>query len=320
MIRILVNDGINELGKKKLVEAGLEVVTDNVPQEELASKISEYQAILVRSATKVTKENIDGSENLSLIGRGGVGLDNIDVAYAESKGIKVVNTPGASSASVAELVFSHLFGMVRFLHDSNRKMPAEGIENFKSLKKDYAKGVELQGKTLGIIGIGRIGQETARIALGIGMNVIAHDAVDQEVDIKLKNAAFDNISVKIKTISKEELLEKSDFISIHSPFKKGDEPILNANDFSRMRDGVGIINCARGGVIDETDLVAALNSGKVAYAGIDVYMQEPTDNQELLDHPKVSLTPHIGASTLEAQERIGIELAKKVIDHFKNSN
>ncbi len=318
MPKILVNDGISSNGKEKLETAGFQVDTEKVPQEDLVNALKNYDAVLVRSATKIRKDIIDACPNLKLIGRGGVGLDNIDVEYAKSKGIEVINTPAASSRSVAELTFAHLFGMIRFIHDANRQMPDKGSSNFKELKKQYSKGKELQGKTMGIIGLGRIGQETAKIAFGIGMNVIGHDPVVKEVNIKLGFPNGSHVEIPIKSTGKEDVLKNADFISIHTPFIKEQGSVITKSDYNLMKDNVVIVNCARGGVIKEEDLLEALNSGKVAYAGIDVFEEEPTNNTALLNHPNVSLTPHIGASTVEAQERIGTELADKVIAFFNN--
>ena len=315
-ILILANDGIDASGKSKLQEAGFQIDTDNVAQDKLEDALKSYDAVLVRSATQIRKEIIDACPDLKLIGRGGVGMDNIDVEYARKVGIEVINTPAASSLSVAELVFSHLFGLVRFLPDSNRQMPLVGSSDFKSLKKQYSKGIELKGKMLGIIGLGRIGQEVAGIAFGIGMKVLACDIMLNETNIELQ-IAQQKISVPVKTVSMEQVLKESDFISMHVPFKKGEKPMIGKAEFEKMKDGVCIINCARGGCIDESSLIKALDNGKVAYAGIDVFEEEPTPKPELLKHPKVSLTPHIGASTVEAQERIGIELADKIIGFFK---
>ncbi len=314
MIKILANDGIDPQGKKLLEEAGIIVDTDTVPQDSLAEALQHYDGITVRSATKVRKELIDACPHLRLIGRGGVGMDNIDVEYARAKGIAVVNTPAASSLSVAELVFSHLFGGVRFLHDSNRQMPVQGAVGFNQLKKAYAKGVELRGKTLGIIGFGRIGRETASIALGLGMNVLAYDVYPYEGNISLKLQGGIQVDIPIRSVALEEVLQQSDFISLHVPF--ADRPVLDAAAFSQMKDGVGIVNCSRGGTVDERALIAALDSGKVLFAGLDVFENEPSPLEALLTHPKISLTPHIGASTNEAQERIGTELAQLIIAFF----
>ncbi|MFY9308429.1 MAG: D-2-hydroxyacid dehydrogenase [Bacteroidia bacterium] len=310
--KILANDGIDAQGKALLEKAGFTVITEKVAQENLAQAINEqkYIGLTVRSATKVRKDVIDACPGLKLIGRGGVGMDNIDVDYARSKGIEVVNTPAASSHSVAELVFAHLFNSVRFLYDSNRQMPAIGDTQFESLKKKYAKGIELKGKTIGVIGFGRIGQAVAKIALGCGMKVVAFDPFIQEALLYLDiQGVTEKVSVKIHTVPMEKLLAESDFITLHVPGGK----VITSKEFELMKTGVCIVNAARGGVIDELDLVAALNSGKVAHAGLDVFENEPTPRKELLSHPKISLTPHIGAATEEAQERIGIELAELII-------
>lgn len=314
-MRILANDGIDPLGKSILEKAGFTVDTDHIPQEQLAEKLQAYDAITVRSATKVRKELIDSCPNLKLIGRGGVGMDNIDVAYAQSKGLAVVNTPAASSLSVAELVFAHLLSGVRFLYDSQRKMPIEGDANFGGLKKAFAKGVELRGKTLGVIGIGRIGRETAKVGLGLGMDVIVSDLFEAPKSLPLTLSGGITVDVPIKQVPIEELLREADFISLHVPFT--DKAIIGVAEFEAMKTGVGIVNASRGGVIDEEALIAALDSGKVAFAGLDVFENEPTPRKDLLTHPRVSLTPHIGAATEEAQERIGEELANLIIEHLK---
>lgn len=315
MKKILANDGIDAQGKSILEKAGFTVVTDKVAQENLAQAINEnnFVALTVRSATKVRKDVIDACPNLKLIGRGGVGMDNIDVEYAKSKGIQVVNTPAASSHSVAELVFAGLFSMARFTYDSNREMPAKGDTQFDVLKKKYAKGIELGGKTLGIIGIGRIGQSVAKIALGCGMKVIAHDPFIKSVEVPVFIYGAGNIVSKIDTVSLDEVLEHSDFITLHVPSGK----VITKNEIAKMKDGVCLVNASRGGVIDESDLIEALNSGKVAHAALDVFENEPTPRKDILTHPKISLTPHIGAATEEAQERIGIELAEKIIAGLK---
>lgn len=314
-MKILANDGIDPLGKQLLEGAGFTVDTTHIPQDELSEKLQAYDAITVRSATKVRKELIDQCPGLKLIGRGGVGMDNIDVEYARSKGIVVVNTPAASSLSVAELVFAHLLGGVRFLYDAQRKMPIEGDTNFGGLKKAYANGVELRGKTLGIVGIGRIGRETAKVGLGLGMDVIVSDLFDAPTSLPVELSGGITVDAPIQQVEIKELLQRSDFISIHVPFT--DKPIIGKDEFALLKTGVGLVNASRGGVIDELALIEALNSGKVAFAGIDVFENEPTPRKELLTHPKVSLTPHIGAATGEAQERIGEELANLIIEHLK---
>ena len=315
MLRILANDGIDPIGKELLEKAGFRVDTTHIPQTDLTEGLKQYDAITVRSATKVRKELIDACPNIKLIGRGGVGMDNIDVDYAKGKGVAVVNTPAASSLSVAELVFAHLFTGTRFLQDSNRKMPVEGNTKFNDLKKAYARGVELRGKKIGIIGFGRIGRETAKVALGLGMEVLAYDLFEVPSELEIRLAGNIRVNCPIHALSINQLIKEADFISLHVPF--AEKPVLGKEEFEMMKDGVGIVNCSRGGTIDEDSLVDALNSGKVSFAGLDVFDNEPTPRQDLLTHPKVSLTPHIGASTNEAQERIGTELATLIINFFK---
>ncbi|MBE8714279.1 D-2-hydroxyacid dehydrogenase [Sphingobacterium hungaricum] len=314
-MRILANDGIDPLGKKILEDAGFEVDVNHIPQEELPVKLNAYDAITVRSATKVRKDLIDLCPNLKVIGRGGVGMDNIDVDYARSKGIAVINTPAASSLSVAELVFAHLLNGVRFVYDANRKMPTEGGTNFAALKKAYANGIELRGKTLGVVGFGRIGRETAKIGLGLGMNVVYSDLFEGPEALTLSLSQGVTVDVPIKQVKVEDLLKVSDFISLHVPFT--DRPIIGVDEFPTLKDGVALVNASRGGVIDELELVKALDSGKVSFAALDVFDNEPTPRAEILSHPRISLTPHIGAATNEAQERIGAELANLLIDALK---
>jgi D-3-phosphoglycerate dehydrogenase len=317
MINILANDGISNSGIDALKKSGFNIITTNVAQEQLENYINKenISVILVRSATTVRKDLIDNCPGIKIIGRGGVGMDNIDVEYARSKNIHVINTPAASSASVAELVFAHLYGGVRFLHESNRSMPLEGDSNFKKLKKAFAKGVELRGKTIGIIGFGRIGRETAKIALGIGMNVVAYDKFLESADIKLEFMDNKTIDFNIKISKFDDLLKASDFISLHVPAQKN--YVIDKSEFNKMKDGVGIINAARGGVINEVELVSALESGKVAFAGLDTFENEPKPEIQLLMNSKLSLTPHIGAATNEAQDRIGLELAEQISNLLK---
>ena len=317
MINILANDGISNSGIDALKKSGFNIITTNVAQEQLENYINKenISVILVRSATTVRKDLIDNCPGIKIIGRGGVGMDNIDVEYARSKNIHVINTPAASSASVAELVFAHLYGGVRFLHESNRSMPLEGDSNFKKLKKAFAKGVELRGKTIGIIGFGRIGRETAKIALGIGMNVIAYDKFLESADIKLEFMDNKTIDFNIKISKFDDLLKGSDFISLHVPAQKN--YVIDKSEFNKMKDGVGIINAARGGVINEVELVSAIESGKVAFAGLDTFENEPKPEIQLLMNSNLSLTPHIGAATNEAQDRIGLELAEQISNLLK---
>ena len=311
--KILANDGIDAVGKQMLENAGFIVVTDKVAQENLAQEINDkgYAALTVRSATKVRKDLIDACSQLKVIGRGGVGMDNIDVDYAKSKGIQVINTPAASSNSVAELVFAHLFNAVRFLYDSNRQMPASGEDRFEELKKKYAKGVELRGKTMGIVGFGRIGQNVAKMALGLGMKVLAFDLFVTEtiIDIEIEGAS-QVIPVSVKTVGMDKVIQNADFITFHVPGGK----LISKHEIASMKNGVVLINTARGGVINEEDLLEALNSGKISHACLDVFENEPRPSSGSLNNPKFSLTPHIGAATNEAQERIGVELAEKLIE------
>ncbi len=317
-MKVLANDGIATSGVEALEKAGFEVELTNVAQAQLVNYINDnnVSVLLVRSATKVRTDIIDNCPSLKIIGRGGVGMDNIDVAYAREKGLHVINTPAASSHSVAELVFAHLFGMVRFLHDSNRNMPLEGDSKFKQLKKAYAKGTELRGKTLGIIGFGRIGREVAQIALGLGMRVIASDKFLDKAVVKVEFYNGQFINVDIKTEPTAEVLQHSDFITLHVPAQK--DYVIGAKEIASMKDGAGIINAARGGVIDEIALVEALEKGKLSFAGLDTFEKEPTPEIQLLMNPKLSLTPHIGAATNEAQDRIGTELASQIISILQN--
>ena len=313
-MKILANDGISESGKNKLEKYGFVVDLTKVSQEQLVDYINdnEISVILVRSATQVRADIIDNCPSIKIIGRGGVGMDNIDVEYAKSKGINVINTPAASSKSVAELVFSHLFGCVRFLHESNRSMPLDGDSKFKDLKKSYAKGSELAGKTIGIIGFGRIGQEVAKIGIGVGMNVIFHDKFNDQAEIKLNFFDGQNLSFKLSSSSFEEVLSNSDFITIHIP--ASDKYIIDSNEFKKMKQGSGILNLSRGGIINEEELIKNIDSEKISFAAIDTFEGEPNPSIKILMNPNISLTPHIGAATNEAQDRIGIELADKIND------
>ena len=316
-MKILANDGISSSGITALEAAGFTVETTNVAQEQLIDYINANDIIvlLVRSATTARKELIDACPNLKIIGRGGVGMDNIDVDYARDKGLQVINTPAASSASVAELVFAHLYGGVRFLYDANRNMPLEGESNFKGLKKAYAKGLELRGKTMGIIGFGRIGQEVAKIALGVGMRVLASDKFIDQATVPVTLYNGESTDVAIDTVAMEALLKESDFVSLHVPAQK--EYVIDRKELESMKDGAALINAARGGVVNEVALVDALDNGKLAFAGLDTFENEPKPEIKLLMHPKISLTPHIGAATQEAQDRIGQELADQIISILK---
>jgi len=316
-MKILANDGISKSGIGLLEKNGFEVDVTKVAQEQLTNYINDNNitVLLVRSATQVKKDVIDACKGLRIIGRGGVGMDNIDVDYAKSKGIDIINTPGASSKSVAELVFSHLFGCVRFIHNSNRDMPLEGDTQFKDLKKSCAGGSELNGKTLGIIGFGRIGQEVAKIAIGIGMKVLFYDRFVNEKEIEI--IYFDNqkLNFKLNSTKIDVLLKNSDFITLHVPATN--KYIIDKKEISLMKSGSGIINLARGGVINEEELLKALDSDKLSFAAIDTFENEPKPKIKILMNSKISLSPHIGAATLEAQDRIGTELAHKIIEILK---
>ncbi len=298
-MKILVNDGMSAEGMQMLRDAGHEVFDTKIPQEELPAKIAEYDAIVVRSATKVRQDVIDaGIPNLKAIVRGGVGVDNIDVQYAEDKGVRVMNTPAASSDSVAELTLAHMFALSRHVIAANITMRA-GQWN----KKQY-KGVELAGKTLGILGIGRIGKSLAKKALALGMKVIAYDPYVHSVDID------------VELLSRDDVLARADYVSLHMPVDPSGY-VMSGAEFDKMKDGAFLINCSRGGTVDEDALLAALNAGRLAGAGVDVFIGEPNPREDLVKHPKVSVTPHIGASTSEAQDRIGLEVASLLIEFFK---
>lgn len=317
-IKILANDGISETGKVALEREGFEVITTKVAQNQLVDYINKHNidALIVRSATQVRKDIIDGCPTLKLIGRGGVGMDNIDVAYAKSKQLHVINTPASSANSVAELVFAHLFTGVRYLHDANRNMPLEGDQRFNELKKNYNNGAELRGKTLGIIGFGRSGQAVARIAIGLGMRVLAYDPNVQEAVITLSFFDGQETSFTVKTVAKEQLLMESDFITLNNSPADGGY-VLDEEEFRMMKDGVGVINLSRGGALNEVALIEAIDHGKVAFAGLDVFENEPNPAIQVLMHPQISLTPHIGAATNEAQDRIGTELATQIVTLLK---
>ena len=317
-MNVLANDGISKEGALKLNEAGFNTTVESIDQSKIIDYINDnnIEVLLVRSATKVMKDLIDSCKSLKIIGRGGVGMDNIDVSYAKQKGIHVINTPAASSISVAELVFSHLFSCVRSLHISNREMPLDGDKDFKKLKKNYAGGSELRGKTLGIVGFGRIGREVAKIGIGIGMNIIFYDLHSQEAQIDINFFDGSTKTFMLKSSTFEKLLSESDFISLHVPAQK--DYIIGDKEFQLMKDGSGIINTARGGVIDEESLIKHIESGKVSFAALDTFENEPNPSIKILMNQNISLTPHIGAATKEAQKRIGIELADQIINIYNS--
>ena len=316
-MKVLANDGISQNAVEILNNKGFEVYLDKIDQDNLADflNLNKITVLLVRSATKVRKDIIDNCKSLKIIGRGGVGMDNIDVEYAKAKGILVINTPAASSNSVAELVFAHLFSGSRFLFDSNRNMPLEGEKKFKVLKKNYSNGIELRNKNLGIVGLGKIGREVARIGFGLGMNILGFDKFIEEKSIDINFNNENAYTFKINLISFDEILEKSDFLTLHVPAQKNF--LIGKEEFKKMKNGTSIINASRGGIIDEQELIKNLDNGKIKFAGLDTFENEPTPSLSILMHPKISLTPHIGAATSEAQSRIGEELAKQICDFYK---
>lgn len=303
MIRILANDGLQQGAIDKLTSLGFEVVNNHYDKDELGNILREFDILVIRSATKVTADILAQAEggNLKLIIRAGVGIDNIDIPYATKVGVIVKNTPNASSDSVAELAIGHMFALARFIAISNYTM-REGQWN----KKKY-EGIELKGKTLGIIGMGRIGRSLAKRAEALGMNIIYNDMFGKQ----------DNLTYEFSNL--ENLLKISDFISLHVPYDKEKGALIGKAQFDIMKEGVYLINCSRGKVVEESALLEALNSGKVAGAGIDVFEEEPTKNEALVNHPKVSVTPHIGAATKEAQERIGEEVVTTISDFVANN-
>lgn len=318
-MKILANDGLSPAAVQLMEQNRLEVVQHKVAQEQLANFMNEHQinVLLVRSATQVRKELMDLVPGLKVIGRGGVGMDNIDVEYARKKGITVINTPTASSRSVAEMVFAHFFTLARFLHESNRMMPLEGESKFTQLKKSYASAVELHGKTLGIIGFGGIGREVARMGLGLGMKVKALGQKPRTETLDLEFFDGQKVSFDLAVESDlEKFLPGVDFLTIHTP--KTDGYLLDAPQFELMKDGVFLVNTARGGVLNEVALVDFLEEGKIAGAALDVFENEPQPELALLMNPKISLTPHLAGNTLEAQEKIGLELAEQLVELSKN--
>jgi D-3-phosphoglycerate dehydrogenase len=318
-MKILANDGISKAGEKALLDAGMTLVEHKVSQEQLINFINENQieVLLVRSATQARKELIDSCPSLKIIGRGGVGMDNIDVDYAKSKGIIVINTPSASSRSVAEMVFAHFFSLARYLHDSNRMMPLEGETQFNTLKKSYNNAIELQSKTLGIIGFGGIGKEVAKIGISLGMKikVLTRNPKSELIELDF----FDGQQIKFKIDSIQDwniFLKDTDFISINTP--KTDGYLIDHNEFEKMKDGVYIVNTARGGTINENTLLEYLDNGKVAGAALDVFENEPQPKISVLMNPQISLSPHLGGNTKDAQEKIGTELAEQIIEIQKS--
>ena len=313
-MKVLANDGISKTGERALKEAGIEILDNRVAQDHVINFINDnnVDVLLVRSATKVRQDLIDACPSLKIIGRGGIGMDNIDVEYAKSKGIKIINTPTASSKSVAELVFGHFLSLARFLHESNRLMPLEGETHFNAMKKSFSNAYELSGKTLGVIGFGSIGQEVVKIGIALGMKIQVLTRSPKTEVLTLN--FFDGQSVNFEITSTNDMdafLKEADFISINTP--KTNEYIIDTPQFEKMKEGVYIVNTARGGVINEVTLIDFIDSGKVAGAALDVFENEPSPELPLLMNPALSLSPHVGGNTVDAQEKIGIELAEQII-------
>jgi D-3-phosphoglycerate dehydrogenase len=320
-MKVLANDGISEAGKTALTEGGIELLDAKVSQEQLADFINQndVDVLLVRSATKVRQDLIDACPGLKIIGRGGVGMDNIDVEYAIDKGLYVINTPKASSRSVAEMVFAHFFSLARFLHESNRLMPLEGESNFNALKKSFSNAFELQGKTLGVIGFGGIGREVLKmgIALGMKVKVLTRNPKTETLTLEF----FDGQTANFRISTENDIntfLQGVNFLSINTPASDG--YIIDKAQFEKMQDGIYIVNTARGGVINEVELLNFIESGKVARAALDVFESEPKPELALLMNPNLSLSPHLGGNTVDAQEKIGRELAEQIIEINRNSN
>ena len=312
---VLANDGISKAGEQLLKEAGIEILETKVSQEHLINFINENKVdvLLVRSATTVRQDLIDACPSLKIIGRGGVGMDNIDVEYARSKGLHVINTPLASSRSVAEMVFAHFFTLARFLHESNRLMPLEGDSQFKQLKKSFGNAVELQGKTLGVIGFGGIGQEVVKMGISLGMKVKVLTRKPTTETLSLDFFDGQKVDFTINSTNDwDEFLKDTQFISLNTP--KTNEYILDSPQFEKMQDGVYIVNTARGGVINEVTMVDYIASGKIAGAALDVFENEPKPELALLMNSSFSLSPHLGGNTLDAQEKIGVELVDQIIE------
>ena len=310
---VLANDGISEKGIQLLKEADITVLDARVSAEHLSNFINEnnVDVLLVRSATQVRKNLIDEFPNLKIIGRGGVGMDNIDVDYAIDKGIYIINSPKASRKSVAELVFAHFFSLARFLHESNRLMPLEGETKFNTLKKSFNNATELSGKTLGVIGMGNIGLEVIKIGISLGMSIVAYNRTPKTENVKISFFDGQSLHFEIKSVNLDEVLKKSDFISIN--ISNAEKYFIDNEQIAMMKEGVFIANTARGGVLNEVALIDAIERGKVAGAALDVFENEPNPEIEILMNPALSLSPHIGGNTLEAQNRIAEELAEQII-------
>lgn len=310
---VLANDGISDSGVQLLREAGITVLDSRVSPEHLSNFINENKvdALLVRSATQVRQQLIDECPHLKIVGRGGIGMDNIDVEYAIDKGLYLINTPTASCKSVAELVFAHFFSLARFLHESNRLMPLEGETHFSALKKSFHNASELSGKTLGVVGMGNVGLEVIRIGISLGMKILAYNRTPKTSTVALSFFDGQTLNFEIKSVTLDEVLKNADFISLNTG--KTDRYLIDTDEFAMMKDGAFLVNTARGGVVNEVAMIDALESGKLAGAALDVFEKEPTPEVEILMHPGMSLSPHVGANTMDAQDRIGKELATQLI-------
>lgn len=310
---VLANDGISESGIQLLKQAGITVLESRVSPEHLSKFINENKVdvLLVRSATQVREHLIDECPDLKIIGRGGIGMDNIDVEYAIDKGVYIINTPKASCKSVAELVFAHFFSLARFLHESNRLMPLEGETQFNSLKKSFQNASELSGKTLGVVGMGNIGMEVIKIGISLGMKILAYNRTQKTANAEISFFDGQTVNFEIKSVTLDEVLENADFISLNT--SKTDGYLIDTNEFSKMKDGVFIVNTARGGVMNEVTMIDAIEDGKILGAALDVFEKEPAPEVEILMCPAMSLSPHVGAQTIDAQNRIGEELALQII-------
>ncbi|MDO6744985.1 NAD(P)-dependent oxidoreductase [Tenacibaculum soleae] len=317
-MKILANDGISESGKATLENAGFEVIITKVAQEQLESFINEDEinVIIIKNNTEIHAELIDNCPSLKLIANAGTNNDNIDVMYAQECGVQVVNIADASANAIAELVFAHLLGMARFLHQANREMPLEGDMSFNAMKKQFSNGTELRGKTLGIVGMDAAGQQVAKLALGVGMKVVAYDVnYDNSIIIPIDFFNGQNIDIEIDMLSSDELFKEAHFISLH--LSAQENHVISTKEFEQMKDGVGFINVAQAGLVDEIALVKAIESGKVKYAGLDTFENQPKPEIQLLMNPNLSLSPNIAAYTVEAQHKIGTELADKIINSLQ---
>lgn len=314
-MKILANDLISESGKTTLENAGFEVITTKVAQEQLENFINdeEINGIIIKGNTEIHAELIDNCPSLKLIANASINNDNIDVTYAQECGVQVVNISDASANAIAELVFAHLLGMSRFLHQANREMPLEGDMSFNVLKKQFSNGTELRGKTLGIIGMTSAGQQVAKLALGLGMKVIAYDInFENTVIIPFEFYNGQTVDIEIDLITADELLEESHFISLHLPAQEN--YVIGTKEFEKMKDGVGFINVAESGLVDEIALINAIESGRVKFAGLDAFENQPKPEIQLLMNPELSLSPNIAVNTVESQHKIGVELANKIIN------